>query len=147
MEKYRLQRRLLGPVYSAGQMKHYEAAIDKAIMDDTARMREVAGRDVDVDLWSNYFALGLRPRSYYCLPIMLIYLDCLSTATFSTSYGMISRGKDDGSVTSVHSEWRLLHWLGFLPGLQESIKLFKSMMPNFSRSTHAEELPPMFAVS
>lgn len=91
MEKYRLQRRLVGPSYSSSQVKDYEAALDKSVKDDVAIMREIAGKSESVDLWFNYFALGKYLSGYY--PVLwLIVLDCLSSSVFSTSYNMIRRG-------------------------------------------------------
>jgi hypothetical protein len=65
MEKYRLQRRLVGLTYSSSQIKDYEAALDKCVKDDVAIMREIAGKSESVDLWFNYFALGRYHFWYY----------------------------------------------------------------------------------
>jgi hypothetical protein len=58
MDKYRLQRRLLGPAYSFGQVKDYESGIDKTVTDNVATMRETAGKSECVNNWFNFFALG-----------------------------------------------------------------------------------------
>jgi hypothetical protein len=58
MEKYRLQRRLFGPIYTASSVKDYEAALDSAVKEDVATMHEIAGKPENADLWFNYLALG-----------------------------------------------------------------------------------------
>jgi hypothetical protein len=58
MDKYRLQRRLVGPTYASSSAKDYEMALDKTIIEDIGIMHEIAGKPEDVDLWFNYFALG-----------------------------------------------------------------------------------------
>jgi hypothetical protein len=58
MDKYRLQRRLVGPTYASSSVKDYEMALDKTIIKDIGIMHEIAENPEDVDLWFNYFALG-----------------------------------------------------------------------------------------
>ena len=146
MEKYRLQRRLMGPTYSSGQVKDYEAALDKAVSDDVAIMHEIAGKPESVDLWFNYFALGRLPLSN-CHELQLIMLDCLSSATFSTSYGMIRKGHDDGSIAGVHDSWYYMHWAGFVPTFIKYRKMFLSFIARLSSPAAPTGPPPMFSVS
>jgi hypothetical protein len=58
LEKYRLQRRLVGPIYTTSSVKDYETALDSAVKEDVATMHEIAGNPENVDLWFNYLALG-----------------------------------------------------------------------------------------
>lgn len=58
MEKYRRQRRLIGPAYTAEYMKNIEDKLDEALTTDVAVMHERAGEVVDVDLFFNRLASG-----------------------------------------------------------------------------------------
>jgi hypothetical protein len=58
MEKYRLQRRLVGPAYTADSMKDLEENMDQILANNVETMRKRAGQIVDVDLFFNKFASG-----------------------------------------------------------------------------------------
>lgn len=58
MEKYRIQRRLMGPAYTADFMKDVEDKIDDVLIKDITFMHERAGQEVDLDLFFNRFASG-----------------------------------------------------------------------------------------
>lgn len=58
MEKYRMQRRALGPAYTESYMRDIENTLDTAITKDIEVMRERAGQSVDLDIFFNMFASG-----------------------------------------------------------------------------------------
>ena len=58
MEKYRVQRRLTGPAYTADSMKDLEPNLDKILSKDIRIMRDRAGQSIDVDIFFNMFASG-----------------------------------------------------------------------------------------
>jgi hypothetical protein len=58
MEKYRIQRRAVGPAYTAEAMKDYEANIDSILLKDIDIMHQRAGKSADMDLFLNCFASG-----------------------------------------------------------------------------------------
>ncbi len=60
MDKYHLQRRLIGPTYSAQQVKEYEGLLDKAVQGNVSIMREIEGSPKNVDIWFNLFVGGTR---------------------------------------------------------------------------------------
>jgi hypothetical protein len=58
MEKYRVQRRLIGPAYTADAMKDLEPNLDTILIKNIKLMRARAGQSVDVDIFFNMFASG-----------------------------------------------------------------------------------------
>ncbi len=58
MEKYRTQRRAVGPAYAEAAMKDLEPQIDAILEKNVNNMRERAGQSVDLDLFFNMFASG-----------------------------------------------------------------------------------------
>jgi hypothetical protein len=74
-------------------------------------------------------------------------LDCLSSSVFSTSYDMIRKGQDDGSIAAIHGGWYYMHWAGFVPTFIKYRKMVLSLMAKFSKPVPPEGPPPMFSVS
>lgn len=58
MEKYRVQRRALGPAYAEAFMKYLEPKMDEILSKNIRLMRERSGQVVDLDIFFNYFASG-----------------------------------------------------------------------------------------
>ncbi len=58
MHKYRLQRRQIGPIYTALSIADLEESIDSAIIENLTHMRQTAGTIVDLDTWCHMFTLG-----------------------------------------------------------------------------------------
>lgn len=65
MDKYRLQRRLIGPMYSVSAMKDHESAIRRIVSENVAIMHSKAGESVDIDVWMMcmYFHLHKHQQS------------------------------------------------------------------------------------
>ena len=61
MEKYRLQRRLVGPAYSIDSIKDLEHNLDKILEKDIDIMHERSGQPTDIDIFFNYFTSGECP--------------------------------------------------------------------------------------
>lgn len=59
IEKYRVQRRAVGPAYTEKSMYDVEDKIDTAIKKDINIMHKRAGQSVDLDIFFNMFASGL----------------------------------------------------------------------------------------
>lgn len=68
MEKYRRQRRLIGPAYTADYMRSVEDKLDEILVKDVALMHERASEDVDADLFFNRLASGNKPTKVIKLP-------------------------------------------------------------------------------
>jgi len=58
MQKYRLQRQLIGPAYTADSMKYLEDSLDEILEKDIQTTRERVCQSVDVDIFFNMFASG-----------------------------------------------------------------------------------------
>lgn len=58
MDKYRIQRRLIGPVYAVSSIKDVEPALDSILTEIVASMDRWAGKTVDLDTWSHMLAIG-----------------------------------------------------------------------------------------
>lgn len=67
MEKYRIQRRAVGPAYSAEAMKDLEPSIDFIMEKNIEIMRKRAGKPIDIDLsatclcWVGFVAADCVP--------------------------------------------------------------------------------------
>ncbi|KAH8748691.1 cytochrome P450 [Hyaloscypha sp. PMI_1271] len=106
MEKYRIQRRVVGPAYTADAMKDLEPNLDQILKKDIGIMKERAGQVVDLDLFLN-----------------LLTSDCLSIVTFSTANSLVENG-DDGSIAAVHKAWKYMLIAGFFPWFHRLVTWF-----------------------
>ncbi|KAE8451021.1 hypothetical protein EG329_004693 [Mollisiaceae sp. DMI_Dod_QoI] len=98
MEKYRTQRRAVGPAYAEAAMKDLEPQIDAILEKNVNNMRERAGQSVDLDLFFNMFAS-----------------DCYSMVSFSKSKNLVEDNKVDSLVLAVHAAWKYMHIVGYFP--------------------------------
>ncbi|RDW84948.1 hypothetical protein BP6252_02538 [Coleophoma cylindrospora] len=104
MDKYRTQRRLIGPAYTADAMKDLEGNLNAILERNIAIMRERDGMNVDVDDFFNLFTV-----------------DCLSQATFSKSKGLVEANKDDGAIGLIKGAWKFMHLVGLYPGIFQAM--------------------------
>jgi len=58
LNKYRLQRKLIGPAYTSTVMKQIESEIDGIILAQIKVMKERANRAVDIELLFTKFISG-----------------------------------------------------------------------------------------
>jgi hypothetical protein len=58
MEKYRLQRRLVGGAYTPGFIRELEGNLDDILEKNVAIMSQRAGMSVDIDTFFDFFASG-----------------------------------------------------------------------------------------
>ncbi|KAH8679978.1 cytochrome P450 [Tricladium varicosporioides] len=100
MEKYRMQRRAIGPAYTADAVKDYEENINKILKKDIQIMCDRAGRTTDLDLFLN-----------------TLTSDCFSTATFSKCMNQVEEGKPNQSILIIHEVWKYIHVIGFFPDI------------------------------
>ncbi|KAH8810802.1 benzoate 4-monooxygenase cytochrome P450 [Xylogone sp. PMI_703] len=98
MDKYRLQRRLVGPIYSQSSMKDHEPQLDAVLSGIIEKMHQLSGKSFDIDTWCN-----------------MIAADCLSASTFSEPRGFVDSGVDDGSIEAKHNFWKVVSWAGYYP--------------------------------
>ncbi|KAH7319357.1 benzoate 4-monooxygenase cytochrome P450 [Rhexocercosporidium sp. MPI-PUGE-AT-0058] len=144
MEKYRAQRRAVGPAYSENYMRDIEKNLDSIIAKNIGIMRQRAGQSVDLDIFFNMFAS-----------------DCLSMATFSKAKNLIELNKADESIHFIHRIWKYMHLAGYFPHfhrlfkwcthgtslswLKRIIRLLSPLMDGRDRTSKTVSLPPEHA--
>ncbi|KAH7403319.1 benzoate 4-monooxygenase cytochrome P450 [Cadophora sp. MPI-SDFR-AT-0126] len=144
MEKYRAQRRALGPAYTESFMRDIESNLDAAITKNIGIMHQRGGQSVDLDIFLNMFAS-----------------DCLSMATFSKAKNLVELGEADESILYIHRAWKYWHLAGYFPYMHRfvrwcnhgtSLALLKRMVKRLSplldgrdRTSKTSALPPEHA--
>ncbi|KAE9368510.1 cytochrome P450 [Stipitochalara longipes BDJ] len=98
LEKLRIQRRAVGPAYTAEAMKDLEHDIDFIMKKNIKLMRERSGESVDIDIFCNMFIL-----------------DCVAMITYSKEKGLVEAGKDDGVIRAIHDMWFYMIFAGYFP--------------------------------
>ena len=57
VRRYRLQRRLIGPVYQTSNLVQYEAAIDEVLARSIAKLKTLNGARVELNEWMHIIAV------------------------------------------------------------------------------------------
>jgi hypothetical protein len=99
MEKYKMQRRAIGPAYSVAGMEKHEAALDRYIDTFIAKIKGLGGVNVDLAEWMHIYSL-----------------DALSHVVLSKSLDYTAQGSDGGNGAASESIWSLFTTLGLFPG-------------------------------
>ncbi|PPJ59512.1 hypothetical protein CBER1_11662 [Cercospora berteroae] len=89
MDRYRLQRRLIGPLYSMHNVQRYEKAIDEVLIKVVAQLKLLKGSQVDLKMWMH-----------------IITVECLSAIVLSYSPGYLKAQNDFGSSSHAYMNWR-----------------------------------------
>ncbi|KAG4442450.1 hypothetical protein IFR05_002052 [Cadophora sp. M221] len=121
MEKYRAQRRAIGPAYTESYMREIESNLDAIVAKNIWIMHQRARQSVDLDFFFNMFAS-----------------DCLSIATFSKAKNLVELNKADESIHFIHRAWNLA-WPKRL------IQLLSPLMDGKGRTSKMSSLPPEHA--
>jgi hypothetical protein len=58
INKYRVQRRLIGPIYSANSMKDFEDLVHTILKKDIQKMHEMPKKVSDIDMLCSKLSLG-----------------------------------------------------------------------------------------
>ncbi|KAG5993959.1 hypothetical protein E4U43_003351 [Claviceps pusilla] len=102
MKRYRLQRRLIGRVYSAANVSKHEKAIEKTLKVAVERLAALNGQEVDLKEWMH-----------------IITVECLGAAVLSWSPGMFRDGSDWGTLTHSYQGWRRKSLFGVFPTMKK----------------------------
>ncbi|GAB0136752.1 hypothetical protein EsDP_00005044 [Epichloe bromicola] len=102
MKRYRLQRRLIGRVYSAANMLKHEEAIGSTLKVAIKRLAELDGQEVDLKEWMH-----------------IITVECLGAAVLSWSPGMFCDGTDWGTLEHSYQGWRRKSLFGVFPTMKK----------------------------
>nr|A0A1B4XBI3.1 RecName: Full=Cytochrome P450 monooxygenase sdnT; AltName: Full=Sordarin/hypoxysordarin biosynthesis cluster protein C [Sordaria araneosa]BAV32164.1 cytochrome P450 monooxygenase [Sordaria araneosa] len=96
--RYRLQRRLVGPVYQANNIKKFQNAVDDVIERAVAQLRTLDGAEVDLKEWMH-----------------IIVVECLGAVVLSWSPGYIAAETDGGTGTQSYLGWKRKSVFGLFP--------------------------------
>lgn len=136
MKRYRLQRRLIGPIYNPTNVKRYEAAIDAVLSKAIEELRQLNGIEVDLNEWMH-----------------IIVVECLGSLTLSWSPGFIKNRTDNLSGRHAYLGWRRKSLFGLFPAavtLESMSKSFGRLFAIVWRVTYTipkGQFKPFFPVS
>jgi hypothetical protein len=98
MPRYRLQRRLVGPVYTTANLKRFESSVDTAIDRFAAELTASKGRKVDLNEWAVTHAA-----------------EALAQVTLRKSPGLWAKEEKIGLAKAARGMWRRMSTTGVLP--------------------------------
>lgn len=99
MKRYRLQRRLIGPVYHAHNVKQYEHAVDAVLVRVLHQLHSLNGAQVDLKEWMH-----------------ITVVECLAAVSLSTwSPGYLKAMSDGASGQHAYMGWRRKSVFGLFP--------------------------------
>ncbi|KAH6692510.1 cytochrome P450 76C2 [Plectosphaerella plurivora] len=98
--RYRLQRRLIGPLYQTARVKKYEKAVDNVLERVVAQIRSLDGAEVDLKEWMH-----------------IIAVECLGAIVLSWSPGYLKDKTDWGTSTHGYRSWRRKSVFGLFPNI------------------------------
>lgn len=113
MKRYRLQRRLIGRVYSSANVAKYEEVINEVLAHAVKRVTALDGQEVDLKEWMH-----------------IITVECLGACVLSWSPGMLKDGTDSGTLTHSYQGWRRKSLFGVFP----TMKKFEQWSPGLGRA-------------
>lgn len=102
MNRYKHQRRAIGPAYSIKGMEKHEALLDSYITHFISTLHSLNEEFVDLSEWMHIFAL-----------------DALATVTLSKSVDYTSKRNDDGNMSASDKHWAYFTVVGLFPWLVE----------------------------
>ncbi|KAL8307418.1 hypothetical protein RB597_001013 [Gaeumannomyces tritici] len=97
-QRYRQQRRLIGPVYQAANLRKFELAVDQVLDEAVTRINELDGAAIDLKEWMH-----------------IITVECLSSIVLSWSPGYLRLGSDGGSSAFSYRGWKRKTIFGLFP--------------------------------
>ncbi|KAK7420437.1 hypothetical protein QQZ08_010424 [Neonectria magnoliae] len=100
IQRYRLQRRLIGPVYQTSNLLQYEAAIDSVLERAITKLKSLQGAEVELNEWMH-----------------IIAVECLGAVVLSWSPGMLKNGTDWASGPHAYHSWRRKTVFGLFPAM------------------------------
>ena len=107
MKKYRLQRRIAGPMYATASVEKYGGKIDAVISRFMLRLESLQGQNLDLEQWLHIFVL-----------------DALANVTLSEDLKYIEAGNDDGNLEASLRTWRMFSLVGLFPWITSLMQGF-----------------------
>ncbi|KAK9436513.1 FAD/FMN-containing dehydrogenase [Metarhizium brunneum] len=125
MKRYRLQRRLIGRVYSAANVAKYEDALTAALERIVQRLNELEGKEIDLKEWMH-----------------IITVECLGATVLSWSPGLLRDGTDWGTLSHSFQGWRRKCLFGVFPTMKKMEQLSPSLGRAFASPWAVTYRPP-----
>lgn len=134
-KRYRLQRRLIGPVYLTSNVAKFEAAVDGVIKAAVAELRALDGAEVDLKQWMHITAV-----------------ECLGAVVLSWSPSYIKNRSDGGTSTQSYLGWKRKSVFGLFPTITKLSFVSKGLSRVFSNTWGVtfktpKNFKPFFTVS
>jgi hypothetical protein len=98
MEKYRRQRRAIGPAYSVAGLEKHEGLLDAYLYKFVAKLKDLGRKEVDLANWGHIFAL-----------------DSVSQFTLGKSPGYTDKGSSEGNENASDALWQCFTVVGLFP--------------------------------
>ncbi|KAK3317143.1 cytochrome P450 [Cercophora scortea] len=114
-KRYRLQRRLIGPVYQTSNLKKFEPAVDAVIEQAIRELTALNGAEVDLKEWMH-----------------IIVVECLGAVVLSWSPGYIKNRSDGGTSTQGYIGWKRKSVFGLFPAVAAASFFSKTISRAFS---------------
>ncbi|KAJ4287487.1 Apoptosis-inducing factor 1 [Collariella sp. IMI 366227] len=115
--RYRLQRRLIGPLYSVSNIKKFEPAVDAVLKHAVSELKALGGAEVDLKEWMH-----------------IIAVECLGAVVLSWSPGYIKNRSDGGTSTQSYLGWKRKSVFGLFPTITKLSFLSKDVGRAFSNT-------------
>lgn len=125
MHRYRLQRRLIGPLYSKRSLLKHEPAIDAVLHHAISRLKDLKGEEVDLKEWMH-----------------ILTIECLTAVVLSWSPSYLAQGTDFGVAHHAYLGWRRKSVFGLFPWAEILDGYFPSLGRLFARVWGLTFKPP-----
>ncbi|KAK4165573.1 Pisatin demethylase [Cladorrhinum sp. PSN259] len=96
--RYRMQRRVIGPVYSASNVKRYEKGVEDVVGRAVEELKRIEGESVDLKMWMHILAV-----------------ECLGEVVLGWSPGYIKTRSDGGTSGQSYAGWKRKSVFGLFP--------------------------------
>jgi hypothetical protein len=135
VKRYRLQRRLIGPLYLASSMRTFDSAVDGVIKVAVSELRALSGAEIDLKEWMH-----------------IIAVECLGAVVLSWSPRYLQNRSDGGTSTQSYLGWKRKSVFGLFPTITKLSFVSKTLSRIFSNIWGVtfktpKDFKPFFTVS
>ncbi|KAL2162592.1 hypothetical protein VTH06DRAFT_7506 [Thermothelomyces fergusii] len=115
VRRYRMQRRLIGPLYQASSIRRFDAAVDRVIAAAITELKALDGAEVDLKEWMH-----------------IIAVECLGAVVLSWSPRYIQTRSDGGTSTQSYLGWKRKSVFGLFPTITRLSFISKTLSRAFA---------------
>lgn len=115
IKRYKLQRRLSGPLYSASNLKKFDSAVEEVTKTVVSELNALDGAEVDLKEWMH-----------------IIAVECLGAVVLSWSPKYLKNRSDGDTSTQSYLGWRRKSVFGLFPTVTKMSFLSKTLSRVFS---------------